>query len=373
MSTADLWLTRARLVTPQGIIDAAVKIRGGRISAVRPSPPRGEKTLSVGGAYLAPGFIDLHVWGAPRAVARDAAKSGATAFLTTLGPARPRQLLAQLIEHAQVDGPGAECLGVHLEGPFVNPTRAGALPRRGMRAPTTAELDALRGASANHLRLVTIAPELRDAREAIRWCQRHGILASLGHSEADAATALRAVGAGATVVTHVFNGMPRFSHREPALVDVALTDPRLTTMVIADGVHVSPTALRLLVRAKGVSRIALVTDSIAHQGWDVVVRQARPGSGEGRAGGAYYTRTGVLAGSRLTMVRAVENMVRLAGVSLSDAVHMASAVPARLLSLARSRGTLRLGARADFVAFDRRFRVQMTMVGGRVVYQRKGF
>ena len=362
MSTTDLWLARTRLVTPQGVVEGSVKIRSGRISAIRPSPPRGAKALRLGGLYLAPGFIDLHVWGDPRAVARDAVQCGTTAFLTTLGPERPKRLLAQLAEHGRVDGPGAECLGVHLEGPFVNPVRGGALPRRGMRAPTRRELERLWRASLKHLRLVTIAPELRGAREAIQWCRRHGILTSLGHSDADAATALRAVEGGASAVTHVFNGMRRLHPREPALLDMALTDPRLTTMVIADGVHVSPTALRLLVRAKGADRIALVTDSIARQGWDVVVRQ-----------GAYYTRTGVLAGSRLTMIRAVENMVRLAGVSLSGAVHMATAVPAQLLGLARSRGTLRVGARADFVVFDHRFRVQMTMVGGRVIYQRKDF
>ena len=229
-----------------------------------------------------------------------------------------------------------------------------------MRAPTIRELTRLWQASRRRLRLMTVAPELRGADQAIRWCRQRGVLASLGHSDADARTAQEAVARGARAVTHVFNGMRPLHHRHGALIDVALTQPRLTTMVIADGVHVSHEALRLLVRAKTVGRIALVTDSIRRQGWDVVAR-----------GGAYYTRRGILAGSRLTMMEAVKRMVTACGVPLADAVRMASEVPARLVHLA-SRGTLRVGARADLVVFDRTFRVLLTVVGGRVVYQRKG-
>jgi len=207
------------------------------------------------------------------------------------------------------------------------------------------------------VRLVTIAPELPGSSEAIAWCRRRGITVSLGHSDADGAAAVQAVAAGARAVTHVFNGMRPFHHRNPSLLDVALTDPRLVAMAICDGVHVSPSAFRPLVQAKGPDRIALVTDSIRFQGGDVVNRR-----------GAYYTRHGVLAGSALTMIEAVRNAVRLGGVSLEDAVRMASEIPARLIG-DRSRGALAVGQRADLVVFDRRFRVQMTIVGGQVVYQ----
>jgi N-acetylglucosamine-6-phosphate deacetylase len=204
---------------------------------------------------------------------------------------------------------------------------------------------------------MTIAPELPGATEAIRWCQRHGIVASLGHSDADAAAAERAVAAGASAVTHVFNGMRPLHHRQPSLLDVALIDSRLTTMVILDGVHVSPTAFRLLLRCKGVERIALVTDSIRHQGWKVSARR-----------GAFYTKAGTLAGSDLTMLRAVKHAVAFGGITLEQAVRMATEVPARLLG-DRSRGILAVGKRADVVAFDRQFRARLTMVGGRVVYE----
>jgi N-acetylglucosamine-6-phosphate deacetylase len=302
----------------------------------------------------------LHVWGEPRVVAREAARYGTTAFLTTLGPSSAPSLRAAVAARVSTgSASGAACLGLHLEGPFVNPACAGALPRRAMRPPTVGELERLAQAARGCLRLLTLAPELRGATEAIRWCRRHRVAVSLGHSAADAATATRAVEAGAQAVTHIFNGMRPLHHRAPSLLDAALLDPRLTVMVIADGVHVSAEALRLLVRAKGPARVALVTDSIRHAGWDVVRRR-----------GAFYRRDGTLAGSDLTMMRAVRNTVKLAGVSLAQAVQMAGAVPAGLLGLGRSRGTLEAGKRADLVAFDRNFRVLLTIVGGTIVHDR---
>lgn len=337
-----------------------MKVSQGRIAAIRRSAPRGARRIGLRGAYLAPGFIDLHVWGPPEIVSRDAVRAGTTSFLTTLGPEPLRDLLRHAAERANAKSrEGAACVGLHLEGPFVNPARGGALPKRWMRAPSIAELNRLARAAAGRLKVITIAPELRGAEAAIRWCRRRGVLASLGHSDADARTAQEAVARGARAVTHIFNGMRPLHHRRGALIDVALTQPRLTTMVIADGVHVSPSALKLLLQAKGSARIALVTDSIRHQGWDVVA-----------SGGTYYTRGGVLAGSRLTMIEAVRNMVALGGADLIDAVRMASEVPARLLRLT-SRGVLAVGKRADLVAFDRRFRVRLTLVAGRIVYQRE--
>jgi N-acetylglucosamine-6-phosphate deacetylase len=249
-----------------------------------------------------------------------------------------------------------------------------------MRDPTVEELARLAQAAAGRLRAITMAPERRGAEAVTRWCARRGIVVSLGHSEATAADALQAIDAGARAVTHVFNGMTPFHHRDPRLLDVALTDPRLTAMVILDGVHVSAYAFRLLVRAKGPDAVVLATDSIRHEGWSVMRRRARPpgptraeagagGTHGGRAGGAYYTASGTLAGSSLTMMRAVRNAVMSGGASLVEAIRMASATPAALLGL-RDRGSLAVGRRADLVVFDRRFRVRLTLVGGRVVYGR---
>ena len=355
----DFLLTSGRLVTPQRIIEGALHISRGRIVAIRQRVLRGAKTIDARGCYVAPGFIDLHVWGEPSTLSRELVAHGTTAFLTTLGPESAQRLLQEVAARAKATEPdGAQCVGFHLEGPFLNPARGGALPRRWMRAPSVRELHQLWRASGERLRLVTLAPELPGAREAVRWCRRHRVVASLGHSDADAATAARAVVTGARAVTHVFNGMRLFHHRRPSLLDVALTDPRLTAMAILDGVHVSPSAFRLLVRAKGADHVALVTDSIRHAGWDVVER-----------GGAFVRRDGTLAGSRLTMIEAVRNAVKLGGVALGDAIRMATEIPARLIG-DRSRGQLAVGRRADLVVFDEQFRVRLTLVAGRITSQR---
>jgi N-acetylglucosamine-6-phosphate deacetylase len=360
-----LWIADGKLIAPRGIADGAVKIEGGRIAAIRRRPPRRARTLSARGSYVAPGFIDLHVWGEPATLARALPRGGTTAFLAALGPAPARQLEAQVAGRARALNVkrltlnGAECLGWHLEGPFLNPARGGALPARWMRRPSVRELRRLSRAAGGRLRMVTLAPELPGAEEAIRWCRRRRVVVSLGHSQAGAGEALEAVEQGAAAATHVFNGMPPFHHRAPSLLDVALTDPRLTAMVIADGIHLSAQALRLLLRAKGPRGVALVTDSVEHQRRAWALRRQR---------GAFYAPDGTLAGSGLTMMRAVRNAVALGGATLPEAVRMASAVPARLLG-DRRRGRLQPGARADLVVFDRQFNVLMTFVGGDASYE----
>ncbi len=355
----NTWITSAKLITPQGIQPGALAISGNRISGIE-SKKTHSRGLDFTAAYVAPGFIDLHVWGAPEAVSPAAARFGTTAFLTTVGPEPAPALLQEAQRRSRVAPAlsGAACIGLHLEGPFVSRKRAGALPPRWMRPASVRELDDLDRATNGGIRLVTLAPELPGALAAVRWLVRRGRTASLGHSVATARQALAAVKAGARAVTHVFNAMPAFHHRKPGLLDVALTHPDVTTLVIPDGVHVSPSAFKLLVRVKGPERVALVTDSIRFQPWDKKL-----------AGGAYHLRDGTLAGSALTMMRAVRNAVRFAGVSIADAVAMATRVPAALIGLSDSYGSLRVGARADLTVFDDHFRVLLTMVGGRIVYQ----
>ncbi len=363
------WLVGAALVTPAGLRRGAVAVHQGRIAAIRTSAPRGGRRIELRGRTLAPGFIDLHVWGEPEVVARAAVKGGTTSFLTAVGPQSPELLVNRLVQlsnqlHSQLgtrnsELRGARCLGVHLEGPFLNPLKAGALASRWLRPPTSGELRQLVRYANGQLKLVTMAPEMPRALETIRWCARHGIVVSLGHTDADAAIAQRAIRAGAKAVTHIFNGMRSLHHRDPGLLGEALTDDRLMAMVILDGVHVDPRAFQLLWRCKGARGIVLTTDSIRHQ--------EHPHAAKG---GAFYTSKGILAGSRLTMIRAVQNAVRFGRAPLADAVRMAGANPAKLLGLDDDVGSLAVGQRADLVAFDRNFRVHMTFVNGEAVYQR---
>jgi N-acetylglucosamine-6-phosphate deacetylase len=345
-----------RVIGEDRVVDGAVGWSGSRLLGGRRRAPVGAQRIDVRGAYVAPGFVDLHAWGWPSAIASEQAAGGTTAFLTTAGPCAPAELRRWLADMASPpEHRGAACLGVHLEGPFLNPREAGALPPQWMRPPTPSEL-ASWTTVARTIRMITLAPELPGAIAAVRWCARRGIVVSLGHTAADGAAARAAMSAGARAVTHLYNRMRPLHHRQSSLLDVALTEPGLTAMVIADGVHISDAALRIAYRCKGADGMILVTDAVRYA--DLRAEPSR---------GAMYQANGTLAGSTLTMIRAVHNVVASGTIPLWDAVRMASRTPARLLGDER-RGHLEAGCRADLVVFDERFRVRMTVVGGRIVF-----
>jgi len=358
--TNRTWLTGGVVLSPAGPVRAVVGWSNERLLSLRGSATARDERIAVRGCYVAPGFVDLHAWGEPAAIAADGAQHGTTAFLTTLGPSAPEELARRLVairdQRKQVPG----CLGAHLEGPFLNPEKAGALPKRWIRAATHRELRQL-GRVGDTVRLMTLAPETPNAFEAIRWCRRHRVAVSMGHTDADAAAASVAIRAGARAVTHAFNGMRPFHHRDPGLIGQALLDPRVSAMVILDGIHISPMTFELLLRCKGPEGLVLVTDAVgrAHGLWSSI------------DGGAYYRKPGVLAGSTLTMMRAVQNAVRFGKIAVHDAVRMASLNPSLLIGEARQRGTLEPGKRADVVVFDRDLRVVMTVIGGQIVYRRR--
>ncbi|MBI3087999.1 MAG: N-acetylglucosamine-6-phosphate deacetylase [Candidatus Omnitrophica bacterium] len=311
---------------------------------------------------MAPGLIDLHVWGEPDDIAQDAVQHGTTGFLAAIGPESPQGLVNHLVQfNGSLRTGGATCLGVHLEGPFLNPLRAGALAGRWLRPPARRELGQLAKFGGKRLRLMTLAPELPGALDAVRWGARRGLVVSLGHTDASDFIARQAVQAGARAVTHIFNGMRPLHHRGVGLLGEALTNDALTAMVILDGVHLDPRVFRLLVRCKGVERLVLATDSIRHH---------RP-KGAALFRGAYYLQGGMLAGSNLTMIDAVRNAVAFGGVSVAEAVRMASLNPARLIGEGDRAGSLQIGKRADLVVFDDRFRVALTLVAGKPAYRAK--
>jgi len=353
-------------------VRGAVGIRAGRIVAIRPSAPSRGESRNVRGHYVAPGFVDLHLWGDPGRIASQEVRFGTTSFLATVGPESPQGLVNHLVQlngcakiparpgHGDGRAGGARCLGIHLEGPFLNPLRAGALASRWLRPPTKPELRQVLRYAEGRLKLVTLAPELPGALEAARTLAARGVVVSMGHSDATVPVARQAIEVGATTVTHIFNGMRPMHHRAPGLLGQALTDDRLTAMVILDGVHVDPMVFRLLLRCKGLDRIVLATDSVRHQARLKATL----------SGGAYRTAGGILAGSRLTMIEAVRNAVIFGSLPLADALRLATANPARLIGR-RDLGELSVGKLADLVVFDEQFRIGLTLVGGHVVYQRR--
>jgi len=388
-------LLNARVLTPdEELAGATVVIRHGRIEAVGVglTPPAGAQTFDLSGLTLAPGFVDIHVHGGGgfslisedpdeiRSYARWAVRRGVTGFLVTLVGAPLPQMkrwLAAAVAAGEslpagqegVDG-SARPLGVHLEGPFVNPARRGALPSEGLRPPDVAEFLALAEAAQGSLKVITLAPELPGAAGIVAAARQRGVVASMGHTDATYEQALEAIEWGVRQATHCFNGMRPFHHRDPGCLGAILSSPKLSAELIADGVHVHPGAMALLLAAKGPQGTILITDGIA-----------AAGLGDGAyslAGEAIQVRNGVaslpdgtLAGSVVTMDQAVRNVVSAWGgalVPLAGAVRMASSNPAAALGLAQRLGRIAPGFAADLVALDERLEVAMTLVAGQPAY-----
>jgi N-acetylglucosamine-6-phosphate deacetylase len=333
-------LTASSVLTPDGMVGPAkVVVSGDRIVAVEPVASAPERVL-------APGFVDLQVNGVDDqdCAAADAdwdrldalqLATGVTTWCPTLVTA-PFEDLRERIDRV----PARDTIaGIHLEGPFLG-GRPGAHPRDLLRP---IDLEWL-GALPPSVRLVTLAPELDDATDAVQLLTARGVAVSLGHSAATLEQVRACVDAGARMVTHLYNGMPPLHHREPGVVGAALDDERVVAGIIADLVHVHPTAIAIAFRAKP-HRMALVTDAVA---W----RSARIGRIEiVHDGTAPRLPDGTLAGSSLTMDVAIRNAVHIAGVPLPVALEAASTIPASVLGLV-DRGRLVSGARADIVALD---------------------
>ncbi len=360
-------LRAARALTPEGWTGPVELVvgAGGRIDALR------RATGPVPDRMLVPGFVDVQVNGHEDidvATADGAewdrldallAGQGVTSWCPTLVTAPVAAYppaLARIATAAARAGARPAIAGVHLEGPFLG-GRAGAHPIEHLRPVDLEWLEAL----PPLVRMVTLGPELDGAAAAVRALTARGRLVALGHTDASFEQALAAVHAGARLVTHCFNASGELHQRAPGVLGAALTDDRLAVSLIADLAHVHPALLRLAFRAKGADRVLLVTDAVA---W----RAGRIGAIEMSADddGVPRLADGTLAGSALTMDRAVANVVRAAGVDLADALVAASTSPARRLGLT-DRGVLAPGCRADVVALTEDLAVAATWVGGEPV------
>jgi N-acetylglucosamine-6-phosphate deacetylase len=378
---ADAISVRGQLLLDGRLTLGVLIVKGGRIAEVRTGDLVTDIPEPVREAHLiSPGLIDLQINGAfglevggdaqtLRALAARLPATGVTAFLPTLVSSADRayRAAAAALNEAAA-APGARRLGLHLEGPLLAPTRAGAhAPVAIAEADATldAVLDELLAADA--LRLLTLAPERPNAAALTRRLRQAGVVVSLGHTEATFAQFVAGIDAGATLVTHLYNTMRGFQHREPGAVGAALTDDRVTVSLIADGVHAHPAALNLALRAKGWERVVLVTDAVAAAG-NPSGDYALGGSRIVSDGQAARLPDGTLAGSTLTLDRAVCTMIQLGGARPEEALSMATLVPARLLGRA-DLGRLAPGALADLVLWNAAMDVEATYIGGRLAWQ----
>jgi N-acetylglucosamine-6-phosphate deacetylase len=366
----------ARIVTPDEVlergwlqvVDGQIERIGARTTGM---PADGQRPEDLGEVTVVPGFVDIHTHGGGgsaytttspgeiRAVADFHARHGTTTTMASLITAPLDVLLEQIAVLTELVADGIVA-GVHLEGPFLSEARCGAHDPALLRKPASEELAKLLG---DAVRMVTIAPELPGGLDAIRQVVDAGKVAAVGHTDASYQQMVAGADAGATVATHLFNGMRPFHHRDPGPVGAALNDPRLTLEVINDGIHVDPQVVRVALAAAGIDRIVLITDAMAAAGMpdgryplgnrevDVVDRVARLSTGDRP-----------IAGSTLTMDVAFANAVR-AGVSPVDAARMASTTPARLFGW-HDRGSILAGKRADLVVLDADLAVQKVMRAG---------
>jgi N-acetylglucosamine-6-phosphate deacetylase len=394
-----LAFTAGTLLTPTGAIERPlVLIDEGRVleisSRTSRQLPAGVSVSDFGDGVMAPGYLDLHIHGsagfdvmdddarALPAIEQLLARHGVTSYFPTTVTApmdtilRALERLASAIEKRErdferkdrnADGTDrARPLGIHLEGPFISHVRRGVHPPENLLAPALATFERFWQAARGRIRMMTIAPELEGAPEVIAEAARRGVSVSLGHSDADFEAAERGIAAGARHATHTFNAMRPLSHntldhRSPGILGAVLTDRRVSADIIADGVHLDPAIVKLVARAKGPEQTVLITDAISATG--MPDGRYRLGSFEVDVRDGKCMADGRLAGSVLTMDRAVRNLARFAEWDLSQAVAAASRNPARVARIA-NKGVLAAGTDADFVVLSPAGEVLRTFIGG---------
>lgn len=372
-------LTGGRLACPEGVRTGAwLRVHAGNIAEIGTGPPPAIEEHDLDGALVVPGFVDLHCHGgggasfsttdpaeASRAVAAHRAHGTTTMLASLVSDPIPvlREQLATLAEVAR----GGELAGIHLEGPFIAEPRCGAHAPEALREPDEQTVTELLTAGGEQIRMVTLAPELPGGIKTIREFSEAGVIAAVGHTDGTTEHMQQAADAGATVATHLFNGMRPLHHREPGPVGVLLDDERVTVELIGDLVHVHPTALRLAARHAGTERTALITDAMSAT--DAADGRYTLGRAEVdvRDGVATLAENGALAGSTLTMDAAFRNAVVGAGLSITEAVRATSGRPAELLGIDERTGAVRTGRSADLVVLDDALRPKHVLHQGRWV------
>jgi N-acetylglucosamine-6-phosphate deacetylase len=362
---------RGRVVTPRGVLDdTIVVLRGERIAELRPAGPTEREDLRPG--WILPGFVDIHVHGGggfsfttgaadqARGAAAFHARHGTTTLLASLVTAAPPALRAALRSLAPLVDEGL-LAGVHLEGPYLSPVRCGAQNPAYLRDPDTAELATL--LESGIVGMVTLAPELPGALDAVRLLVDRGVLAAVGHTDATYEQTMAAVVAGAGVATHLGNAMRPIHHRAPGPIIALLDAPGVVCEQVADGVHLHEGMLRHVFRTAGPDRVALVTDAMAAAGRPDGDYDLGDQSVTVSAGVARLTRDGAIAGSTLTMDAAFRRTVHN-GVSVVDAARMAATTPARVIGLGDQVGAVEAGLRADLVLLDQELHVTAVLRGG---------
>lgn len=381
------YIHNAKIVTPQHTIDnGALLTDGDKIRAVGPegafSCPEGVTQVDAGGKYLVPGLIEMQLNGGfgndftadPTTiweVAGDLAQFGITTFLpTVITSSLPNTVKARKVitEGRPAGYKGCNPLGLHLEGPFLNPEKKGAHNEDYI---CTAREENIEGWSPDGgVRLVTLAPEMPDALEAVKTLSKRGVVVSAGHTQATYEEAMAGFDAGITYGTHLFNAMPPIHHRKPGLPGALLYDERVTVGVIVDGVHVHPSLIKVVWEVLGPKRMNSVTDALAAMGlppgskcqlgdYNVIVTEK-----------VCTLEDGTISGAVISLDRGLRNLIEFTGCTLGEALETMTTTPARCLGLEGKIGVLEAGAQADMVLLDKNYMVDTTFTSGELVHRK---
>jgi N-acetylglucosamine-6-phosphate deacetylase len=379
------WIQGGTIITPEKTLsDEVIIFENGKISAIEPAVnlvknPADTRIIPAAGFFVMPGLIDIHVHGSFGSDTMDAtpesladmsaffARHGITSFLpTTISQTNKNINLAiENITENMVRSDSAVPLGVHLEGPYLSQTFKGAQPSSLLRNPDPEEYRPW--FESGVVRTMTLAPELPGAMQLIREGAAQGVRFSAGHTQASPEEISKAGDAGLVLATHTFNGMAGLHHRDLGTVGALLADDRIFCEIISDGIHLHADIVKLIIRIKGLDRAILVTDAMRAAGLPDGMYDLGGQSISVRDGIARID-TGSLAGSTLTLDQAVRNVQKFAGISLQDAIRLATLTPASVLGLNGIKGELRPGADADILIADAEMNIRIVIINGRIVY-----
>jgi N-acetylglucosamine-6-phosphate deacetylase len=338
------------------------------------------KMIDVKGAYITPGFIDTHIHGfggfgtedsdcenSILEMSRRLVECGVTAFNPTVYPCDDMVSVVRRLNSAIGKESGARIMGLHLEGPFLSPSKLGVQKPSTLKQVDLAYMEELLEASGGHIINMTVAPELKGMRDLALYCIKKKIILQAGHTDAAYENMAEGMQAGILHSTHLFNAMSKMDHRNPNAVGSVLIHPEISCEIIADGFHVHPDLFKLLLRDKPVDKIVLVTDSLKP-----TEQKTEPFFANGEEvvfhDGVFHRKLDdVIAGSSLTMIRGVQNLVHF-GFSIEDAVKTATSNPARIMRY-DGMGNIIPGYNADLTIFDSNFKIKITMIGGEIKFE----
>lgn len=366
----------------KGVVNTSLTVENGKIASLSDEPAEFYDIPE--DAIVVPGFIDEHIHGSAGAdamdgtvsaletIARSIAGEGTVGFLATTMTQSPENIskaMSAVKEYkSEKRSYGAEVLGVHLEGPYINKSKAGAQPEIYICNPSIEQFSKYNVLSGNNIKIVTFAPESDGSREFVGYIKENGIRANVGHTSAKFTLAEEALNWGATGITHTFNAQSAFTHREAGVVGAALLLDDYTCELICDTIHVSVPAIKILVKNKPHDKLVLITDAMRAKNLGDTVSELGGQTVYVKNGEARLA-DGTLAGSVLRMNDAVKNMVTKCGIDFCTAVDFASANPARNLGIFDKVGSIEEGKNASFAVLDKDFNVLMTIRDGEIIYK----